>query len=453
MSTPSVLVVGGGLAGITAALHCADRGFAVRLVEGRSLLGGATYSFSRGPLTVDTGQHVLLRCYEHYRALLRRLGVADGVRVQSRLHVPVLSPHREPVALRRWDLPAPAHLAPALCANRWLGVRDRLRAVRTALALRRLEPDDPRLDTASFGDWLRQRGEPQHVTDVLWGMLSTAALNAHPDDASLALAVRVFRTGVLHETASADIGVPRLPLRELHGDPAARALAAAGVAVHANTKVRGIFRGSDGLRAATRDRGRHASLRADHVVLAVPHQQATALVADLPVHGASRWSALSAAPIINVHVHYDRAVTEHELCSVVDSPVQWVFDRTAASGATRGQYLAVSVSAAWEDVHRRTEEIRARYLPALAAVFPRAAAAGVLDSFVTREPNATFHQTPGTAAHRPAARTTVPGLVLAGAWTATGLPDTLEGAVLSGLRAAEAVEVEQASRHGVEETA
>ncbi|MHA6804176.1 hydroxysqualene dehydroxylase HpnE [Salinifilum ghardaiensis] len=453
MNRASVLVVGGGLAGITAALRCADRGFAVRLVEGRSLLGGATYSFSRGPLTVDTGQHVLLRCYEHYRALLRRLGVADGVRVQPRLHVPVLSPHRSPVVLRRWNLPAPAHLAPALCANRWLSAGERLRAVRTALALRRLDPDDPRLDAASFGDWLREQGESQRVTDVLWGMLTTAALNARPDDASLALAARVFRTGVLDDTASADIGVPRLPLRELHGDPAARALTAAGVAVHTNTKVRGVFRSGDGLRATTRDRDRHAPLTADHVVLAVPHQQAAALVADLPVRGASRWSALSAAPIINVHVHYDRAVTGHELCSVVDSPLQWIFDRTAASAATTGQYLAVSVSAAWEDAHRRTEEIRARYLSALSEVFPRAAAAGVRDFFVTREPNATFHQTPGTAAHRPAARTAVPGLVLAGAWTATGLPDTLEGAVLSGLRAAEVVEAEQGSRHGVEETA
>lgn len=453
MSRGKVIVIGGGLAGITAALRCADRGYTVRLLEGRALLGGATYSFSRGELTADTGQHVVLRCYTHYLDLLRRLGVLEGVALQERFRIPLVSPHRQTMTLRRWNMPAPAHLLPAMLGNTWLTLRERTRVARTALALRRLDPTDPELDAISLGDWLRRRNETDQSIRTLWGLLAVAALNTNPDDASLALAVKVFRTGLLDATENIDIGVPRIPLRQLHGDPAKRALVAAGVRVDCNTRVRSLIRVGDRLQVTSRYRGEHAALEADHVVLAVPHQQAAVLMADLPVHESISWSGLSAAPIVNVHVHYDRRVTRHEMCAVLDSPVQWVFDRTAVAGASKGQYLALSESAAWEFAYARTDELRAKFLPELERVFPAAGHARVLDFFVTREPSATFHQTPGTAALRPRTRTAVPGLMLAGAWTATGWPDTIEGAVVSGVRAAEAVEADERPQQGMEVTA
>ena len=162
---------------------------------------------------------------------------------------------------------------------------------------------------------------------------------------------------------------------------------------------------------------------------------------------------MSASPIVNVHAHFDRPVTDLEMAAVLDSPVQWVFDRTRVSGARTGQYLALSQSAAQEELGMRTEELREVFAPALRELFPAVRRAQLLDFFVTREPHATFRQAPGTAAVRPPARTSVPGLVLAGAWTATGWPDTTEGAVRSGIRAAEAVDSEQRSRTSVEVTA
>ncbi|HXV92205.1 MAG TPA: FAD-dependent oxidoreductase, partial [Pseudonocardia sp.] len=187
-------VVGGGPAGIAAALRAMDGGWRVTLLEARPRLGGAASSFHRGGLAVDTGQHVVLRCYSAYRRLLTRLGVAGAVPVQDRLAFTVLEPGRPPVRLRRSalpGLPAPAHLLPVVLGHRLLRPPARARAVGTALALRRLDPDDPRLDELSFGTWLRDRGEPARSVEALWGLLTLAALNADVADASLALAARV----------------------------------------------------------------------------------------------------------------------------------------------------------------------------------------------------------------------------------------------------------------------
>ncbi|MDI2029533.1 hydroxysqualene dehydroxylase HpnE [Saccharopolyspora sp. TS4A08] len=453
MSRGSVVVVGGGLAGITAALECRERGYAVQLLEARPRLGGATYSFARGELLVDTGQHVLLRCYSAYLDLLRRIGAADGVRMQQRFAVPVLSPGAAPATLRRWNLRAPAHLTPALLGYRKLTVLQRARVARTALALRKLDPADPELDEQSFGQWLRDRGETPRAVDALWGLLAVAALNAEPENASMALAAKVFRTGVLDSASACDIGIPQRPLSQLHGEAGLRALTAAGAQVRLRCKVRAIRRGPNGFQIPVDDQAGQAELSADSVVVATPHPAAAGLLADLPVRGACDWERLSSAPIVNVHAHFDRQVTDLEMAAALDSPVQWVFDRTRISGARTGQYLALSQSAAQQELGMRTEDLRETFLPALRDLFPAARQAQLLDFFVTREPHATFRQAPGTASLRPGARTNVPGLVLAGAWTATGWPDTTEGAVRSGISAAEVVEDRQRSPQSVEVTA
>lgn len=449
-----VLVVGGGLAGITAALRCADQGCEVTLLENRARLGGAAGSFRRGALSVDTGQHVFLRCYRAYAGLLRRIGALDRVRVQPRFRVPVLSPSAAPAVLRRWELPAPAHLAPALLGHPALSLPQRIRAARTGTRLRELDPQDPELDRISFGDWLRRCGESPRSTRVLWGLLSVAALNAEPDESSLALAAEVFRTGLLDSAGSGDIGVPLRPLGEIHGTAAHRALADAGVRVLLRTKARAVRRDGAGWRVPVAGRGGGDVLETDSLVLAVPHQHAEALLTGVPVPGSERWTRLSAAPIVNVHVIYDRPVLAEPFAAVLDSPVQWLFDRTAPSGLAGGQYLAISLSAAHQHVEQRTTWLRALFLPALREVLPRAREAEVRDFFVTREPRATFAQAPGSAALRPAAETGLPGLALAGAWTATGLPDTLEGAVRSGDLAARAVRMtfDRARPAGVEVT-
>ncbi len=178
-------------------------------------------------------------------------------------------------------------------------------------------------------------------------------------------------------------------------------------------------------------------LRADGVVLAVPSGPAARLVPQAATSGAPRWAELGSSPIVNVHVIYDKRVTRLPLAAAVDSPVQWVFDKTRQAGVPAGQYLAVSVSAADSYVDVPVAALRQLFLPALEELFPAAREATVTDFFVTRERRATFRQGPGCGSLRPGASTLLPGLALAGAWTDTGWPDTMEGAVRSGHSAAQ----------------
>ena len=420
-----VAVVGGGLAGITAALALQEAGAAVELFEARPRLGGATHSFNRDGLTVDNGQHVYLRCCTAYQGLLDRLGARDKVSMQDRFDITVLSPDGRSGRLRRAGLPGPLHMLPALGRYGLLGPADRLRVGRAALALRGLDPDDPALDQVSVGTWLSAHGQRERARTALWELFVTAALNTGVEDAALGAAAMVVQTALLGRADAADIGVPTVPLGDLHGTSALEVLDT----VHLKSKVTAIEPGP----RLTVDGQVHD---VDAVVLAVPHQAAAALVPEEACPDRGRWAGLGASPIVNVHVRYDRRVTDLPFAAAIDSPVQWVFDRTAISGADSGQYLAVSVSAAADWIDVPVAEVRAVFVPALRALFPAARAARVTDLFVTRERQATFDQVPGSGALRPGPVTRMPGLVLAGAWTATGWPDTMEGAVRSGLTAA-----------------
>jgi squalene-associated FAD-dependent desaturase len=432
---PRVLVVGGGLAGIAAALACADAGASVRLLEARPRLGGATWSTERDGLVVDNGQHVFLRCCSAYRGLLRRLGVESLVSIQPRLAVPVLAPNARPAWLRRDPLPAPAHLARSLLGYRLLPLRDRLHVVRTARRLGRLDPADPGVDAQRLGDWLAAQGESPAAIDGFWDLLVRPTLNLPARDASLALSAFVFQQGLLRSAGAGDIGVSSVPLDRLHAEPALRALREAGVEVLTRCRIDAIDASAAGA-AVVRAGG--SRLDADAVIVACDHEAAARLLpADAGIDRAAL-ERLGRAPIVNLHAVFDRAVLPWPFAAAVGSPLQWLFDRSAAQ---RGlgpseQYLAVSLSAADEWMGRSREDLARVFLPAFAELLPAARSAKVLRFFVTCERAATFAQLPGTARLRPAARTRHPSLFVAGAWTATGWPATMEGAVLSGLSAA-----------------
>ncbi|HTR95186.1 MAG TPA: FAD-dependent oxidoreductase [Trebonia sp.] len=470
-----VVVIGGGLAGITAAVALANAKHEVTLLEAKPRLGGATMSFNRDGLVVDTGQHVFLRCCTAYRGLLDRLGMSAHAPIQPRFDVTVVAPGKRTVMKRR-RVPAPLHMLPALLGYPFLTNPERVRLSLAALAFRRLDENDPKTDQLRLGDWLEAHGQDVRTRRVLWDLFSVSSINVPGDDASLALAAVVVKTGLLGAADAADIGVPALSLGELHGAAAARHLAKVGATVRLQAKVAAIEpKGDEFLirlggaqqqdvpaeseadgapdtvegSAVGRAPGGYggsspretAELVADAVVLAVPHEQAARLIPPgaLPAETVDGWAGLGAAPIVNVHVIYDRKVMDVPFAAAVDSPVQWVFDRTRISGmharGDDGQYLAISLSAADEYANMPVAELREKFVPALAELFPAARDANVTEFFVTREKRATFRGVPGTARLRPKAATQLPALVLAGSWTDTGWPDTMEGAVRSGLNA------------------
>ncbi len=461
MSRPRVIVLGGGVAGIVAALDCAEAGARVTLLEVRPRLGGAAYSFERDGLRLDNGQHVFLRCCTAYRALLARLGSTQRVSIQPRLEIPVLSPGAKPALLRRGCLPAPLHLAGALARYPHLTVAQRWRAARAALALARLdpraalereraatdargrgslgEPGEGELTHArnlpapgTLGEWLAEHAQDVSSVAALWDLIALPTLNLRAAEGSLALGAFVLRTGLLQRNDAGDIGFHTRPLSETLGVPAEHALAQADVDVRLGVRVERVWQVPDGLRVWANG----FELDGDVVVSAIPHRRAAALLEPLLGAEAARWSALGESPIVNVHVVYDRRVCELGFAAGVGTPVQYVFDRTDAAGLTDGQYLAISLSGAELEMRLSSERLRERYVGALQELFPRAREAAVRSVHVSREHAATFRAAPGAQALRPGARTRVGGLLLAGAWTDTGWPATLEGAVLSGHAAA-----------------
>ncbi len=437
MSVPPtrVVVIGGGLAGLAAGLACADAGARVTVLERRPRLGGATWSFSRNGAWFDNGQHVFLRCCTSYRAFLERLGVADRVVLQPRLSVPVVSPSGRVAWLRRGHGPAPVHLARSLARFCHLSRGDRVRVARAAWALRRLDLDDPALDSLTFGEWLARQHQSDDAVASFWDLVALPTLNVEAAEASLSLAAMVFKTGLLTRADAADLGWSRVPLGQLHGDAAARALERAGASVLTATAVGGI-EVVDGV--VTGVRAESAHFDADAVILAVGHDAAADLLPRDAVADPERLHELGTSPIVNVHLVFDRKVINHPVAAAVDSPVQWVFDRTDSSGIDSGQCIAISLSAADEDLARPSPELVQRYSAELARLFPAVRSARLVDSIVTRERAATFRGRPGTRCLRPGPQTAVGGLYLAGAWTDTGWPATMEGAVRSGHAAAAA---------------
>ncbi|SPF00395.1 hydroxysqualene dehydroxylase HpnE [Streptomyces sp. MA5143a] len=435
----TAVVVGGGLAGVTTALALADAGVRVTLLEGRPRLGGLAFSFQRGTLTVDNGQHVYLRCCTAYRWFLDRIDAAALAPLQNRLDVPVLDatgrPGRRLGRLRRDALPVPLHLGRSLATYPHLSLAERAQVGRAALALKALDLDDPTLDERDFADWLTAHGQSPRAVEALWDLVGVATLNAVARDASLGLAAMVFKTGLLSDPGAADIGWAHVPLGELHDRPAHKALDSAGVRTELRTRVTSVRAGEDG---GWRVEVPGESLDADAVVLAVPQREAYHLLPPGTLDRPERLLEIGTAPILNVHVVYDRKVLSRPFFAALGSPVQWVFDRTEASGLGEGQYLALSQSAAHHEIDEPVAVLRERYLPELERLLPGARGARVKDFFVTRERTATFAPTPGVGRLRPGARTKAPGLYLAGAWTATGWPATMESAVRSGVSAADA---------------
>jgi squalene-associated FAD-dependent desaturase len=428
-----VVVVGGGLAGIAAALDCASAGAAVTLLESRGRLGGAAYSFTRDGIVADNGQHVFLRCCTAYCELLERMGASHLVTLQPRLSIPVLAPGGKVAWLRRSSLPAPLHLAGALARYPFLGPRQRASLALAMNALRSIDPDDPAMDARSFGDWLTEHGQSPRMVQDMWELIARPTLNLVAADASLAQAAYVFQQGLLSDRAAGDVGYAHVPLGEIHDVAARRALTRAGVELRLRLGATAIVPESGGFRV---EAGGVAPVAADAVILAVSHVRAAKLLPGGSGVETTRLAGLGTSPIVNLHVVYDRPVFEFPFAAGVRTPVQWVFDRTSGARLERGQYLAISLSAADAELDSTVDDLRTRYVPALAELLPLAREASVESFFVTREHAATFRAAPGARALRPGPRTAIPGLMLAGAWTDTGWPATMEGAVRSGRAAA-----------------
>ena len=441
-------IIGAGLAGLAAGLELADRGHEVELLERRPWAGGATYSFrdDQSGDEVDNGQHVFMHCTTAYRAFLERIGTLGLTRRQRRLHVPVFDEAGRRSDLRAAGLPFGLHLAPSLLRYRHLGWRQKAQIARAFLAIRGLQPADRmRLDGLTFEQWLRERGQTADTIREFWDFLVIPTLNCRAGQASASQALFVIEEGFQRDPGASALGVPAVGLSALHVDPAVRALEERGGIVSLRAPVERIEvagRRVEALVLGGSEPGGGARRTFDAYVSALAPWRLLPLLPEA-LHGEGAFGALARfepAPILNVQLWFDRPVAGFAFAAFVRSELQWVFNRTRLSGGDEaaGQHLVLSISAPGELFALAGEELRDRLLPQLRAALPAARDARLLRVRAIKEPEATFLPAPGLV--RPGPRTPLANFVLAGAYTDTGWPATMESAVRSGLAAAAAID-------------
>jgi squalene-associated FAD-dependent desaturase len=448
LARPRIAIVGGGLAGLAAALALSARNCDVDLFETRRRLGGRAGSYvdrtSQG--SIDHCQHVAMGCCTNYLDFCRRAAIDQLFDRYSRLHFFGPDGTQNDFQPTPW-LPAPLHLALPLLKLTYLSWHEKRLIARAMLNLITLSPDDE-ADGPTVLHWLNEQQQTASAIERFWKVVLVSALGESLDRASLAAARKVFVDGFLASAAAADILVPRVSLDELYQVRTAAALREQGARIHLEKAVATVeMVRTSGARLQFHE-GREENF--DAVILAVPWLRAAKLLVE-ELRGAldpqDSWRSIAAAPISSVHLWFDRAFTDLRHAVLVERLSQWFFARAAEPRAAEDRpssdfpstyYCQVVISASHDLAGRDKQSIVAEVLQDLIAVFPKTASATLLRSQVITEQQAVFSVRPGIDAVRPCQQSSIPNLYLAGDWTRTGWPATMEGAVRSGYRAAEA---------------
>jgi squalene-associated FAD-dependent desaturase len=410
--------MGGGLAGLSATAALASAGFEVDLFEARPFLGGRATSY---PLqaggdeaeTIDNCQHILLRCCVNLLDFYQRLGVRD--RIQFHREFYFIEPGGRISVLRRGRLPAPLHFTGAFLGLKCLGLADKLGIARALLAMRRERTSRTDLQRISMLDWLRQKRQTPRAIDRFWRQVLVSAINEDLDRMAASYGFQTFWLGFLARADSYEMGVPSVPLRDLYTVDAWQRLGQ--VRLHLRTPVEAVDEG--GIVAGGERR------TADYYVCALPFERLAALGLPAP--------ALEHSPITGVHLWFDRQVTTLPYATLLDRTMQWMFNKDG------GRYLQLVVSASRDLTPLSRQEVIDIAVGDLRLYFPQVREAKLEKAHVVKEMRATFSAAPDTEALRPGPQTANPRLFLAGDWTKSGWPATMEGAVRSGYIAAEAL--------------
>ncbi len=408
---PSVLIAGGGLAGLAAAAALGGAGFEVDLFEARPFAGGRATSYELGEETIDNCQHILLRCCVNLLDFYERMGVRDRIRFHQEYYF--IEPGGRISTMRRGRLPAPLHLAGSFARLKCLDRADKFSIARALAALRRERTRRKDLERISMLDWLLQKRQTPRAIDRFWRQVLVSAVNEDLERMAAIHGFKVFWLGFLARADSYEMGVPSAPLGELYSTDAWRRMG--NVRIHLRSSVERI--GGEGFRIGGERR------TADSYICALPFERLEA--AGLPA------PKLEHSPITGVHLWFDREITPLPHATLLDRTMQWMFNKD------RGRYLQLVVSASRDLTDLSRAEIIDIAVGDLRLYFPRVARANLVKAQVIKELRATFSAAPDTEALRPPAQSPLPNVFLAGDWTATGWPATMEGAVRSGYAAAE----------------
>jgi zeta-carotene desaturase len=449
----SVIVIGGGLAGLAASVALAEAGWRVRLFEQRPFLGGraASYVLPNGE-HVDNCQHVTFGCCTNLEDFYRRVGSAGKIRFFDRMVL--LDPQGRRGEMHAGILPAPFHMTGSFLTFSPLALKDKLCIARAFYSILESGGHPPDVDEPggiSMLEWLRRQKQTPAAISRFWRVVLVSALSEELDRIDARYGIDVFWKAVLSNKAGYRMGVPSVALGELY-EGCRAAIEQKGGEVVFRSPLRGLRIENKKLVAALFDEGREET--ADAFVLAVPHVALSELLPEDAKHmdtGLANLDRIANAPITGVHFWFDRQVMSEPFLSLLDTTTQWIFNKSAlyagangtgpaaAAGPDKGQYLQLVISASYDFLQKPRQEIIDLCLKEVRHALPAAREANLLKATVIKEAAATFSPQPGVDRWRPTQQSSIGGLFLAGDWTATGWPATMEGAVRSGYLAAEAV--------------
>ena len=444
-SAPDVVVIGGGVSGLTAAVSLAGSGFSVSLLEQKQHCGGRTYSFIHKETgdEVDNGQHLMMGCYHFTFRYLSEVGATSLVAVQENLSVSFRHAERGLFRLQAPPLPAPLNVIVGLLRLRSLSIGQRLSLLRVGTALLSAAPDsDERLQSMTVTQWLDALHQSKENKESLWNILAIGTLNDSPDMVSAALFIKVLRSAFLGGKLDSSMVIPKRGLSPVLVDKGIEYLTRNGGRVCTETTVE----------KAEVDRGEITKLVLNSGEVIAPRAVVSAVpYFDLPRMFGAATSALLpdtssadsfiSSPIITIHLWFDRGFMDEDFTALLDSPIHWVFNKSRIfEKKSGGGYLSLVVSGARSLIEKEKEEIVAMCLSELRRFYPASDKASLLHSLVVKEKRATFSPRIGTEQIRPAHTTQIRNLFLAGDWTDTKLPATIEGAAQSGYRCGELVQ-------------
>src|SRR4030095_585134 len=434
-----VVIIGGGFAGLAAGVRLSQRGHKVLLLERRNHLGGRAYSFTdaRTGDVVDNGQHLFMGCYYHTIAFLETIGRLDRLKFQDRPRVDFLDSN----GFNSFDCPplsAPLHVLAGLLRMKGLGLGDKLRALNIGRAIKsngRLSPGALTVD-----QWLDELGQSETIKERFWYPMVVATLNQKPDIACARMLKVVVKEAFGGTAKSGSIGISRVGLSDLYTDGAVDFLTSRGGEVRTGAQVRGLILERGEIGAVELKDGER--IEGDYFISAVPPE---ALFPILPEELKTKEFAslltLGSSPIVSVNLWFDRPIIDHEFVGLLGTRSQWIFNKDLIlSAGKKSNQVAVIISAARDFVDWTKNDLVEMALKDLHDLLPASREAELLHSVIVKEREATFSHSVESDSLRPGPRTSIGNLILAGDWTDTGLPATIESAVVSGDVAAKIID-------------
>lgn len=409
------------MAGLAATAALCSAGHSVKLFEARPFLGGRATSYEIDSETIDNCQHILLRCCVNLMDFYRRLGVENDIAFHREIFF--IEPGGRVSALRAGILPPPNHFAESFLRLTFLSFTEKLAVARAIRAIDHERHRDD-LDRITMLQWLQEKRQPARAIERFWRQVLVSAINEELDRMAAAHGFQVFRLGFLAQKTSYEMGIPAVPLGALYGREAWERMGQAELHMRSPIEKIVIENGSV----------QHAlvagqQIRADHYICSLPFERLSAIVPDLPLDLAG----FEHSPITGIHLWFDRKVTDLPHATLLDRTIQWMFNKSG------GRYIQLVISASRNLETMPRADVIALALRELAEFFPAVREAKLEKAHVVKEIRATFSAAPGLESRRPVSRTAIPNLVLAGDWTRSGWPATMEGAVRSGYLAAEAI--------------